>query len=122
MRNEVAASHPNVERIGGFELLGWLQTCMKDVLQDRPSDSAIQIRAFVDNLKNRADAIDASTASRLEGELKNLALPHLHNLLITLFGMFVAPDSSQTLRLNISKIAPAVWRHASDQVKLNVGL
>src|SRR5438874_3038966 len=32
MRNELAASHPNVEKIGAFELLGWLQTCMKDVL------------------------------------------------------------------------------------------
>ena len=38
MRNEVAASHPNVESIGGFELLGWLQTCVKDVLQDQPSE------------------------------------------------------------------------------------
>jgi hypothetical protein len=34
MRNELAASHPNVESIGGFELLGWLQTCVKEVLQD----------------------------------------------------------------------------------------
>ena len=36
MRNEVAASHPNVENIGGFELMGWLQTCVKDVLQIVP--------------------------------------------------------------------------------------
>ena len=49
MRNDVAASHPNVEKIGGFELLGWLQTCVKDVLQDQLSESAIQIKALVDN-------------------------------------------------------------------------
>ena len=64
MRNEVAASHPNVESIGGFELLGWLQTCVKDVLQDKPSDSAIRIRALVDNLKSRQDVIDTSTINR----------------------------------------------------------
>lgn len=122
MRNEVAASHPNVEKIGGFELLGWLQTCMKDVLQDRPSESAIQIRAFIDNLKGRADPIDDGTTARLVNELKNLSLPHVHNLLITVFGMFVAAESSQVLRLNISKIAPAVWQHASGQVKLSLGI
>ena len=59
MRNEVAASHPNVESIGGFELLGWLQTCIKDVLHNQPSESAIKIRALVDNLKSKTDAIDA---------------------------------------------------------------
>ena len=104
MRNEVAASHPNVEKIGGFELLGWLQTCMKDVLQDRPSESAIHIRAFVDNLKSRTDAIDDNTANRLSNELKNLSLPHLHNLLITIFGIFVSAEASQVLRVNVAKI------------------
>lgn len=69
MRNEVAASHPNVESIGGFELLGWLQTCVKDVLQDRPSESAIKIRALVDNLKSRQSVIDSNTATRISQEL-----------------------------------------------------
>lgn len=122
MRNEVAASHPNVERIGGFELLGWLQTCMKDVLQDRPSQSAIQIKAFVDNLKSRTDAIDDATANRLAGELRNLSLPHLHNLLITIFGIFVSAEASHILRLNVAKIAPSVWAHASEHVKFKIGV
>jgi hypothetical protein len=95
---------------------------MKDVLQDRPSQSAIQIKAFVDNLKSRADAIDDSTANRLSGELKNLSLPHLHNLLITIFGIFVSTDASHVLRLNVAKIAPTVWQHASDQVKFKIGI
>jgi hypothetical protein len=95
---------------------------MKDVLQDRPSQSAIQIKAFVDNLKSRTDAIDDNTANRLSNELKNLSLPHLHNLLITIFGIFVSAEASQILRLNVTKIAPAVWRHASDQVKFKIGI
>ena len=121
MRNEVAASHPNVESIGGFELLGWLQTCVKDVLQDRPSDSAIRIRALVDNLKARKDVVDDPTLARFLGELKNLSLPHVHNLLVTLFGMFVSPESDQILRKNVARLAPAVWEHAEDRVKYNIG-
>ncbi len=121
MRNEVAASHPNVESIGAFELLGWLQTCIKDVLQDQPSDSAIKIRALVDNLKSKSDVIDDATLNRISAELKYLSLPHVHNLLITIFGIFISPTSEQVLRKNISKIAPLVWHYSVDQVKYKIG-
>ena len=122
MRNEVAASHPNVESIGGYELLGWLQTCVKDVLQDKPSESAIRIRALVDNLKSRKDVVDENTVSRLSAELRNLSTPHVHNLLISLFGMFVAPNTDQVLRKNISLISKDVWECADDRVKYRIGV
>ena len=122
MRNEVAASHPNVESIGGFELLGWLQTCVKDVLQDRPSDSAIKIKALVDNLKARTDIIDDHTQRRFSEELKNLSIPHVQNLLITMFGMYVSPKTEQVLRKNIALIAKFVWDHAVDNLKYNIGI
>jgi hypothetical protein len=121
MRNEVAASHPNVESIGGFELLGWLQTCVKDVLQDRPSDSAIRIRALVDNLKSRQDVIDKDSITRISHELTNLSLAHIHNLLVSIFGMFVDPSTSQILRKNISLIAIDVWNCADTTVKYKIG-
>lgn len=122
MRNEVAASHPNVESIGGFELLGWLQTCVKDILRDRPSDSAIKIKALVDNLKSRADIIDEHTQRRFSEELKHLSIPHVHNLLITIFGMYVSPKTEQVLRKNIALIVKAVWDHAVDSLKYNIGI
>ena len=121
MRNEVAASHPNVESIGGYELLGWLQTCVKDVLQDRPSQSAIRIKSLVDNIKSRKDVVDSTTASRFSEELRNLSLPHVKNLLVTLFGIFVSPDATQVLRANIAAIVPAVWECADDDVKYRIG-
>jgi hypothetical protein len=122
MRNEVAASHPNVESIGGFELLGWLQTCVKDVLQDRPSESAIRIRSLVNNLKERTSVVDKETTGRFASELRNLSLPHVHNLLITLFGIFVAPTTDQILRKNIATFAPHLWGHAEEHVKYRIGV
>ena len=121
MRNTVAASHPNVESIGGFELLGWLQTCVKDVLQDRLSDSAIRIRSLVDNLKQARDIIDDPTLTRFNTELRNLSVPHANNLLITVFGIFASPETDQILRKNVARIAPAVWQHSEDRVKYRVG-
>ncbi len=122
MRNELAASHPNVESIGGFELLGWLQTCVKEVLQDQPSESAIKIRALVDNLRTNSDVIDNATISRLQVELRHLSPAHVNNLLMTTFGMFVDPSSGQVLRKNISEISPTVWQCASDKTKYKIGV
>lgn len=121
MRNEVAASHPNVESIGGFELLGWLQTCVKDVLQDRPSDSAIRIRSLVNNLKERRSVVDTDTADRFAAELRNLSPPHVHNLIITFFGIFVSPSTDQILRKNIATFAPHLWGHSEERVKYRIG-
>lgn len=121
MRNEVAASHPNVESIGGFELLGWLQTCVKDVLQDKPSESAIRIRSLTTNIKERTTVVDDATRDRFAGELKNLSLPHVHNLLITFFGIFASPETDQILRKNISIFAPFLWSHSEDRLKYRVG-
>jgi hypothetical protein len=122
MRNEVAASHPNVASIGGFELLGWLQTCVKDVLQDRPSESAIRIKALVDNLRARTDVIDEQTRLRFRAELRNLSTPHVQNLLITVFGMYVDPSTNQVLRKNISLIARDVWECAPEQFRYYLGV
>jgi hypothetical protein len=122
MRNELAASHPNVESIGGFELLGWLQTCVKEVLQDQPSESAIKIRALVDNLRTRSDVIDDATLARLQVELRNLSPAHVNNLLMAIFGMFVDPSSGQVLRKNISEILPAAWQCTSEEVKCKIGV
>lgn len=121
MRNEVAASHPNVESIGGFELLGWLQTCVKDVLKDKPSESAIRIKSLVNNLREATAVIDDNTCNRFNAELRNLSLPHLHNLLISFFGIYVSRDTDQVQRKNISLLLPGIWEHAEDRVKYHIG-
>jgi hypothetical protein len=121
MRNEVAASHPNVEQIGGYELLGWLQTCVKEVLQDRMSDSAIQISSMVSNLKQRTDPLDVGTIERFNIESENLAPAHVHNLLITIFGIFIADGTGTALRANIATIAPKIWSLSAESVKYRIG-
>ena len=102
-------------------MLGWLQTCVKDVLQDRPSDSAIKIKALVENLKTRQDVIDTETLNHFAAELRNLATAHVNNLLITTFGMFVAPSVDQVLKKNISLLSVYIWSNADDQVKYRIG-
>jgi|GEM_PF-304384 len=122
MKNDVAVSHHNLELITAFELLGWLQTCVKDVLQDQPSGSALKMKALIDNLKNTTSVMDSSVVESMQETIKQLALPHVNNLLVSTFGMFIDPNSSNLLRRKISEIAPVIWGAASETVKYNLGI
>jgi hypothetical protein len=122
MRNKIAASHPNVEVIGGHELLGWIQTCIKDVIKDSPSQSSINFSLLITNLKAAKTIINESEKTSITMELKKLSTTHIHNLLITLFGLFVDEKTDQILRKNISLIAPDVWKYSSDRIKFTIGL
>lgn len=121
MRNSVAASHPTAAQIGGYELMGWLQTCVKEVIEDRLSDSAIRVGSFITNLKSLSAVIDPQAATRIQGELKNLSLAHVDNLLITTFGIYVSDKSDQILRKNVSLVSPSIWGLSSERAKRRIG-
>ncbi|HEM4090551.1 TPA: hypothetical protein U1W06_001559, partial [Streptococcus suis] len=49
MRNHVGASHPNDDQIRTSELLGWLQTCIDDVISEKVNTHAITVKSIIDN-------------------------------------------------------------------------
>ncbi len=52
MRNDIGISHPTNYTINAFELLGWLQTCIQDVLNDRPTEAALSSTGIHTKFKN----------------------------------------------------------------------
>lgn len=122
MRNDIGASHPNSYSINAFELLGWLQTCVSDVLNDQPSESAIQIRAFIDNLKKSAIVLDSAAVKSMEKPLAELSLQNTDNLLNSIFGVYVSDKTDAIVRKNISLVSPHIWNKASEDVKYKLGV
>lgn len=122
MRNDIGISHPTNYTINAYELLGWLQTCIQDVLKDQPSPAAIQVKAFIDNLKNTTTLLDQSTIDKFSAKVKSLATHHCNSIIITIFGIYVSKDTSPVIRKNISLISPNVWPHTSDQEKYKLGI
>ncbi|TWG74401.1 hypothetical protein L604_000700000960 [Bacillus subtilis J27] len=121
MRNNIGASHPNGETIRTLELLGWLETCVKDVIDDRPSEAALFVQQLIVNLKNDNLTLDES---RLEQIKENLQRQHSRisgNLLITLFSIFTKKNTSPNVRANILKLAPVVWNISSENKKYEIG-
>lgn len=122
MRNDIGASHPNDASINAFELMGWLQTCVQEVIHDKPSEAAIQVKAFINNLRTQEDVIDAQTLQHMQSKIKELRTKNIDSLLQTIFGMYVDPKTENVLRKNISLIAPIIWDCAGDGIKYNIGI
>lgn len=122
MRNNIGASHPNTYSINGFELMGWLQTCVVDVLNDKPSESAIQIKSFIDNLKVSTTPLDETAIKSMERPLADLSLQNTENLLHSVFGIYTTETTGNIVRKNISLVAPYIWQRGSDNVKYKLGV
>ena len=101
------------------ELLGWLQTCIQDVLKDQPSASAIQVKAFIDNLKESVDTLEAETIEKIEPQIQSLASHHCDSIIRTIFGIYVSPDTEQVVRKNISLISSI---GCSDEERYKLGI
>ena len=122
MRNDVGISHPNKYAINAFELMGWLQTCVAEVLKDNPTEAALQVKSFVSNLRNQTDPLDNAAVQGIINNFIKLPSHLCSSLLRTFFGMYVADDTDLTVRKNISLIAPALWSTCKDEAKFKLGV
>ena len=122
MRNDVGISHPTNYSINAFELMGWLQTCVNEVLNDEPSEEALQVQSFVTNLRNQNKLLDSTTVRGIVEKIKKLPSHLCKNFLRTLFGIYVNKDTDLTVRKNISLIAPSLWNTCKDDAKYKLGV
>lgn len=122
MRNDIGASHPNAYSINAFELLGWLQTCVQDILNDTPSTSAIQIKSFIENLKKSTVVLDSATIKSMERPLNELSLQNTDNLLNSIFGIYTSNSTGNVVRKNIALFAQHIWNKSTDNVKYKLGI
>lgn len=121
MRNDIGASHPTNYSINSYELLGWLQTCINDILNNEPSGSAIAIKSIIDNIKRRKTDLDKEAIDSFGFSIKNISTDMTGNLLTSLFAIFVSPKTDPSLRNNISLLVRIVWAHSKDEKKYDLG-
>jgi len=122
MRNDIGISHPTTYNINAFELLGWLQTCVQDVLNDRPTEAALQVQAFISNLKGHTTPLDQLAKQNIERRFTELPSHLCGSLMRTVFGIYVAPDTDPGVRRNIANLAPALWKTCPDEPRYRLGI
>lgn len=121
MRNHIGASHPTDESISTYELLGWLEICVNQVIADRPSEAALFIQQLVVNLKQESLNINETNIEQIGETLRQQNRTIASNLLVTLFGIFTRENTSPKVRDNILKLAPIVWECSNDEKRYSIG-
>lgn len=121
MRNNIGASHPNGENIRTLQLLSWLETCVKDVINDKPSEAALFIQQLIINLKKEDLVLDQARLDQIGESLKVQHTRISGNLIVTLFSIFTKKNTPPVVRNNILKLAPVVWETSPDNKKYEIG-
>lgn len=121
MRNNIGGSHPNNGQINSFELLGWLQVCVNEVISDTPSEGAIKVQQFIKNLRTKTDIFSSADVASIKDSLKYISTTLTGNILRTIFGMYTDPKINNITKQNILEIAPSVWELSPDNIKFDLG-
>lgn len=121
MRNNIGASHPNDEAINAFELLGWLKTCVNNVLSEEISEPAVAVKGIIDKIKHSETEFNMEHCTHFENAIKDLNSRMLSNFLNSLFGMFVDSKTTEIMRKNILKLFKIVWIYAKEEDKYKLG-
>lgn len=122
MRNDIGISHPTDITINAYELLGWVQTCIHEVLMGQPSQDAIQVKAFIGNLKTYGQVVDQAWLDQATPKLNALPTRHCDSVIRTFFALYVSSDTDVNLQKNISILAPIVWPLTTDEEKDRLGI
>lgn len=122
MRNDIGSSHPNQYSINSYELLGWLQTCINEVIKEEASKSSITVRQIIDNVKRSTSKFNKDYIAQFETSIKEVSKVLIGNLLTTLFNLFISNKTDSIVKQNISLLVPIVWNEALDSKKYSLGI
>ncbi len=120
MRNWASAAHPNSAQLTGLQLVSWLETCIKEVIQKEPEGPVLEVRRLLSNL--RTQTLGAPNVNAITASIRRLPNPLVSALLRSTFGLYCDPRQEVRIRNNVQLIAQALWQHAPESAKSEVGL
>jgi len=120
MRNFASAAHPNHTQLTGFELLGWLDACIREVLAKEPAGPVLTIRTLLGNIRH--ERFSPRDASPIITSIQTLPQDLVNSLLKALFGMYTDERLDITVRNNIDLIAESAWNQSNEATKNDISL
>lgn len=120
MRNWASAAHPNQNELTGYQLLGWLETCIKEVVIKEPEGVVIEIKRFLNSI--RESKLTDQDAQHIRAGMEFFTSELSTSVLRTLFGMYTSTDVPAQTKLNIKYVAGTAWKLAPLEAKHECGL
>lgn len=120
VRNSLSAAHPtNHTEISGFQLMGWFETCIKEVLIIESSPHLLSIKKLLNNLQRLA--IDEKDAKLIVADIQTFPKNEVNSFLKGIFGMYTDTTKSQDVRNNIALFANDLWILCDETTKYEIG-
>jgi hypothetical protein len=120
MRNWASAAHPNQNQITGLQLIGWFETCIKEVITLPETSTTAQIKTLLANMK--AHALDAVGATQVSGFFVDLTPDQSNSLMAGFFGIYTNDSSLPLARDNVKRLAPVLWPFVGEPMRKNFGV
>jgi hypothetical protein len=120
MRNFASAAHPNQNEIGPMQLLGWVETCIREVITLPESTVVAETKRLLYNVKTKK--VTPEKAREVSNFFDDLRVDQADNLAAGLFGIYTSVDSSIPTRDNVRLLFPSLWNLLSESQKQQCGL
>lgn len=120
MRNYASAAHPNQNDINAYQLLGWVETCIKEVITLPETLLVAETRKLLQNV--RAGTITSANASVTAEFFYDLAPEPADNIASGFFGIYVDTDSDERGRDGVRLLMPHLWAHVTEPKRREFGV
>jgi len=120
MRNYASAAHPNQNEINAFQLLGWIETCIKEVITLPETQVVAETKKLLHNV--RAGAITSQNASATAEFFAELSSERADNIAAGFFGIYVDEDSNERARDGVRLLMHHRWFHVTEPKRREFGV
>lgn len=120
MRNHASAAHPNQLEIQPYSLLGYMETCITQVIMLPESPTMVATSRLLANVKTQT--VTAEVAASFATLFAGLRREQVETLANGLFGIYVAPTSTSVIRDNVRQLLTHLWPRVPEDVRYNLGL
>lgn len=107
MRNYASAAHPNQNEITAMQLLGWLETCITQVITLSETHVVAETKRLLANVKSQK--LSDSRAAEISHFFNELSEGQADNLAAGLFGIYCQADMGEEARSNVLNLFPRLW-------------
>jgi hypothetical protein len=118
MRNHASAAHPNQNDITALQLVGWVETCIKEVINLPESRAVAETKRLLSNV--RGGQITSVNAPSTAAFLRDLPQPQTDNIARGLFGIYVDLTSTEPARDGVRLLVPQTWILLSEDQKQEI--
>lgn len=120
MRNYASAAHPNQNEINAYQLLGWIETCIKEVITLPETQLVAETKQLLHNV--RAGTITSENATATAEFFAELASEPADNIAAGFFGIYVDEDSNERARDGVRLLMPHLWPHVTEPKRREFGV